>query len=103
MTTVQKLTHTVPATDVQDNEEVVIVAEDDEVTSTENEIGNLVLDTSSEDELGNKWLQVNVQALEEEPSPLQKPANVMHIQICNQSNANFPVNSGFNVFVWYRH
>ena len=61
-----KPTPTVATTDVLNYEEVVIVTEDDEVTLTEDEIGNPFQDTSSEEELGAGWLQANVDALEEE-------------------------------------
>ena len=41
VTLTQKLSTTVAAIDVQDDEEVVIVTEDDQLTLTEDEIGNL--------------------------------------------------------------
>ena len=47
-------TPTVATIDVQDDEEVAIVAEDNEVTLKEDEIGNLFKDTSPEDALGNE-------------------------------------------------
>ena len=40
--------------DVQDNEEVVTVTEDDDVILTDDEIGNLFQDTSSEEEMSNE-------------------------------------------------
>ena len=54
--------------------------------------------TSSEEELSNEWLQENFQALQEEHSSLQEPANIMHIKIHDQTDANIPVKiSGANV------
>ena len=47
------------AIDVQDDEEVVIVAEDNEIALPKDEIQ----DTSDEDELGNEWLKATLQAL----------------------------------------
>ena len=80
VTPVQKLTPTVIIIDVQDDEEVVRVTEDDEVSWTEDEIGNLFQGTSSEEELGNEWLWTNLQAFQEEPS-LQELVYIMQIQI----------------------
>ena len=54
VTPVQKLTPTVNAIDVQHVEEVGIVAEDNEVPLTEDEIENLFQEASSEDDLGNE-------------------------------------------------
>ena len=39
--------------DVQDDKEVVILTEDNKVTVTKDEVGNLVKDTSSEQKLSN--------------------------------------------------
>ena len=95
---VQKLTPAVTTIDVQDDKEVAIVVDDNEVDLTEDEIWNIFQDTSSEAELGNEWLKASSQALQKEPSSLQEPANVMHIQICDEANVNFPVKiSGINV------
>ena len=66
-----KLIPTITVVDVQYDEEVVMEAEDNEVTLTEDEIGNPFQDTSSENELGNKWLKASLQALQEEPSSSQ--------------------------------
>ena len=54
VTPVQKLAPTVATINVQDDKEVVIVTEDNEVTFTKDEIGNLFQCTSSEEELGNE-------------------------------------------------
>ena len=40
--------------DVQDDEEIIRITNENEVSLTENEIGNLFQDTSSEEELGNE-------------------------------------------------
>ena len=101
-TSIQKPTPTIIAIDVQDDKEVAIVVEDNEVALLEDEIGSLFQDTSSEDELGNEWLETNLQALQKEPSSLLKPANLMHILICEQANANFQVKiSGVDVTALY--
>ena len=62
MTPAWKMTPTGTTIDVQDDKEVDIVARDDEVALTEDEIGNLFQDTSSEDKLRNDWLKANLQA-----------------------------------------
>ena len=54
VTLIQKPTPTITAFDVQDDEEVFILADDNEVALTKDEIRNLFQDTSSEDELGNE-------------------------------------------------
>ena len=44
----------------------------------------------------------HLQALQEELSSLQEPANVIHIQICNQANVNFTLKiSGINIVALY--
>ena len=48
------------------------MTEDDELALTEDEIGNLFQDTSSEEELRNERQQANLQALQEEPPSLQE-------------------------------
>ena len=59
-------------------------------------------DTSSEDEVGNELLKTNLQVLQEEPSSLQEPANVLHILIHDKANANIPVKiSGIKVGTSY--
>ena len=68
---------------VQDNEEMAILADDSELTLTEDEIGNFFQDTSSEEKLETKCLQVNLKALQEEPSSLQEPAYITQICRCN--------------------
>ena len=45
---------TITAIDVQGEEEIFVVAEDEEVALTEEDIGSLFQGTSSKDELGNK-------------------------------------------------
>ena len=98
-TTVQKLTPTVTAIDVQDDEEVVIVAEDYEVTLTEDEIGNLFQDTSPNDKLGNEWLKTNVRLC-------KKNFLCRNLQLLytfkDQANSNFPGKIlGINVITIY--
>ena len=51
---IQKLILTVPTTDVQGDKEVVIITNDNEVTLTEDEIGNLFQDSFSEEDLGTE-------------------------------------------------
>ena len=81
----------------QDDEEVVIVTRDNEVTLTEDEVENLFQDASTEEELGTEWLQAILQALQEEPS-LWQTANVIDIHIFDWADANFPVKiTGVNV------
>ena len=46
-----KLTPTITAIDIQDDEEVLIVVDNDEVALQKDEIGNMFQDTSPEDEL----------------------------------------------------
>ena len=54
VTSTQKPTPTMATIDDQNNEEVVTVTEDNEVILTEDKIGNLFKDTSSEEELSNE-------------------------------------------------
>ena len=58
--------------DVQDDDKIVIVADVYEATLTEDKIENLFQDTSSEEELETELLEVNLHALQEEPSFLQE-------------------------------
>ena len=86
-------------TDIPDDEETVIV---NGWFLSKDVIEFVFQDTSSEEEVGNEWLQVNLQALQEDPSSLQEPANIMQIQICDEKGANFPVKiAGINVITLY--
>ena len=50
----------------------------------------------------SKTPPLSKKALQEEPSSLQKPANIMQIQICNQADTNFAVKiSGIDVISLY--
>ena len=45
---------------------------------------------------------VNLQALQQELSPLQEPANITQVQICDQKDADFPVEFlGIDVIALY--
>ena len=85
MTSVQKLTPVVATTENQDNDNFSAWWW---VTLVEYEIRILFWDTSSEEELQTERLQLNWQAMQDEPSSLQDPAN-MQIQI-NEKIPNFP-------------
>ena len=82
---------TTAAIDVQDDKQVIIVAEDNEVAFTEDEIADLFQDTSSEYELGNKLLKENLQALREEPSSFQEAAMLCIFKFVILANVNFLV------------
>ena len=58
---VQKPTHTITTFDVQDDEEVVIVAANNEVDLTDDEFRNHFQDTSSSHKFGNVWLKASLQ------------------------------------------
>ena len=81
------------------------MTEDKKVALTEDEIENVFKDTTSEEKLGNQWLQENLQALKEEPTSLQEAVNGMCIQIHNQANKFFYENfrNKCCCLVWHRH
>ena len=68
MTSVQNPTFAVATIDVQEDGEIAISVGDAEVTLTKDKIGNLFQGTSKE--LETEWLQLNWQALQDEPSSL---------------------------------
>ena len=79
-----------------------MVADGNEVSLTEDEIGNLFQVTFAEDEVGNEWLKASLHAFLEEPSSWQEHTNIMDYQVCDQSTANFLVkNSGVNIIALY--
>ena len=93
---------TASTTDVQDDVEVVKVTQYDELPLTGDEKWNLFQGTLSNRESVTKWLKANLQALWEEPFCLQEPANIMHVQIHDGIDANFPLKiSGINVIALY--
>ena len=77
--------------DDEDDEEIFVVTKDDDITLTEYEIGNLTQDTSSEEECGAEWIEANLEALQEATPSLQDSASIMHIQLCDQLDTDFPV------------
>ena len=91
VTSVWKPTSTTAATDAQEEGKIAILLADSEIILTEDDIRNVFQDTSLEEELETKWLQVNFQALQKDPSSLQDTANIMLTCIHHQKDANFPV------------
>ena len=59
VTSTWKPTSTVATIDVQDDEEIAIVADEEEINLPEDEIRNLFQDTSSEEQLETKRPQTN--------------------------------------------
>ena len=84
-------TPVVAATDIQDNECVVMSTDENETALTEDEIAHHFQDASSVEELHNEWLQSNLQALQIKPLCLQTPASVMQIWTCDKRNETFPI------------
>ena len=90
MTSIWKPTSVVATIDAQDEYEITISADGNEGTPTEDEIGNLFQDISSEEELETEQPQFNFQALQIEPSSLGEPDSIMHIHIHHWKDAYFP-------------
>ena len=89
VTSVWKPTPAVATIGIQDEECIVNSTVLNKAMFTEDKLGNLFQDTSSEDEVDDKWPQSSFQALQVMHPPFKKTGNVMQIGIsdkkCNLS------------------